>query len=203
MYLKFFQISIWPNREVIRATMLDGFKEKYSSTRAISDCTQIRCQMPSSLLLNSKLFSSYKNHVTLKGLVGIAVSGAITFSSQLYSGNISDCEIVEGSGFLKLEFDNGDTMMADKGFTIDDLLPLGVTLNIPPILGSNNQMTAQDVIKTREIASVRIHVERAINKIKNFHSWDSVVPLSLFGVVNQTWSVCTFLCNIQDPLYST
>ena len=148
MYLNFFQISIWPNREGIRATMLDGFKEKYSSTRAISDCTQIRCQMPSSLLLNSKLFSSYKNHVTLKGLVGIAVSGAITFSSQLYSGNISDCEIVERSGFLKLEFDNGDTMMADKGFTIDDLLPLGVTLNIPPILGSNSQMTAQDVIKT-------------------------------------------------------
>ena len=42
--------------------------------------------------------------------------------------------------------------MADKGFTIEDLLPLGVTLNIPPFLGSNSQMTA-DVIKTEEIAS--------------------------------------------------
>ena len=183
--------------------MLDSFKEKYSSTRAIIDCTEIRCQMPSSLLLNSKLFSSYKNHVTLKGLVGIAPSGAITFISQLYSGSISDREIVERSGFLKLEFDNGDTVMADKGFTIEDLLPLGVTLNIPPFLGSNSQMTAQDVIKTREIASVTIHVERAINKIKNFHLWDSVVPLSLFGVVNQMWSVRTFLCNIQDPFIST
>lgn len=98
--------------------------------------------MPSSLLLNSKLFSSYKNHVTLKGLVGIAPSGAITFISQLYSGSISDREIVERSGFLKLEFDNGDTVMADKGFTIEDLLPRGVTLNIPPFLGSNSQMTA-------------------------------------------------------------
>ena len=93
--------------------------------------------------------------------------------------------------------------MADKGFTIDDLLPLGVTLNIPPFLEFNSQMTAQDVIKTREIASVRIHVERAINKIKNFHLWDTVVPLSLFGVVNQMWSVCTFLCNIRDPFIST
>ena len=203
MYLKFGQVSIWPNREVIRATMPDSFKEKYSCTRVIIDCTEIRCQMPSSLLLNSKLFSSYKNHVTLKGLVGIAPSGAITFISQLYSGSISDREIVERSGFLKLEFDNGDTVMADKGFTIEDLLPLGVTLNIPPFLGSNSQMTAEDVIKTQEIASVRIHVERAINKIKNFHLWDSVVPLSLFGVVNQMWSVCAFLCNIQDPLIST
>ena len=64
-------------------------------------------------------------------------------------------------------------------------------------------MTAEDVIKTQEIASVRVHVERAINKFKNFHLWDSVVPLSLFGVVNQMWSVCAFLCNIQDPLIST
>ncbi|CAH3117580.1 unnamed protein product, partial [Porites lobata] len=157
--------------------MPDSFKEKYSCTRVIIDCTEIRCQMPSSLLLNSKLFSSYKNHVTLKGLVGIAPSGAITFISQLCSGSISDHEIVERSGFLKLEFDNGDTVMADKGFTIGDLLILGVTLNIPPFLGSNSQMTAQDFIKTQEIASVRIHVERAINKIKNFHLWDSVVPL--------------------------
>jgi len=78
--------------------------------------------MPSSLLLNSKLFSSYKNHVTLKGFVGIAPSGAITFISQLYGGSISDREIVERSGFLKLEFDKGDTVMADKGFTIEDLL---------------------------------------------------------------------------------
>lgn len=159
--------------------------------------------MPSSLLLNSKLFSLYKNHVILKGLVGIAPSGAITFISQLYSGSISDREIVERSGFLKLEFDKGDTVMADKGFTIEDLLPLGVNLNIPPFLGLYTQMRAQDVVKTQEIASIRIHIERAINKVKNFHIWDSVVPLSLFGVVNQMWSVCAFLCNMHDPLIST
>ena len=38
--------------------------------------------------------------------------------------------------------------MADKGFTIEDLLPLGVSLNIPPFLGSSNQMPAQDVVHT-------------------------------------------------------
>ena len=70
--------------------------------------------MPSSLLLNSKLLSSYKNHVTLKGSAGIAPSGVITFISQLYSGSFSDREIVERSGFLKLEFDNGDTVMPIK-----------------------------------------------------------------------------------------
>lgn len=75
--------------------------------------------------------------------------------------------------------------MADKGFTIDDVLPLGVSLNIPPFLVDNSQMSAEDVIKTQEIASLRIHIERAINKIKNLHIWDKAIPLHQFGIVNQ------------------
>ena len=59
--------------------------------------------------------------------------------------------------------------MADKGLTIDDILPLGVSLNIPPFLGMSDQMLAEDVIATQEIASLRIHLERAIKKVKNFH----------------------------------
>ena len=90
--------------------------------------------------------------------------------------------------------------MADKGFTIEDLLPLGVTLNIPRFLGQAPQMLPEDVVKTQVIAALQIHVERAINKIKNFHIWDRVTPLSLFPVINQMWAVCTFLCNVQDPI---
>lgn len=140
--------------------------------------------------------------MALKGLVGISPSGAITFVSQLYTGSISDREIVVRSGLLSQAFDDGDSVMADKGFQIQDILPLGVTLNIPPFLGGDSQMSAEDVVQTQQIASLRIHVERAINKIKNFRIWQRVVPLSLFGVVNQMWSVCAFMCNVHDPLIS-
>ena len=92
--------------------------------------------------------------------------------------------------------------MADKGFQIQDILPLGVNLNIPPFLGGNSQMFVEDVVRTQQIASLWIHVERAINKIKNFWIWSGVLPLSLFGAVNQMSSVCAFLCNAQDPLIS-
>lgn len=202
MYLRFGQLSIWPSRKVVNDNMPQDFKGKYPNTRAIIDCTEIKCQMPSSLLLNSELFSSYKNHTTLKGLIAISPAGHISFISQLYTGSISDREITERSGFLDLSFEANDSVMADKGFTIQDLLPVGVSLNIPPFLGSSAQMPAEDVVKTQEIASLRIHVERAINKIKNFHIWDGVVPLSLFGTVNQMWTVCAHLCNVQDPIIS-
>ena len=204
MYLRFGQLNIilWPSRKVVNDNMPQDFKGKYPNTRAIIDCTEIKCQMPSSLLLNSELFSSYKNHTTLKGLIAISPAGHISFISQLYTGSVSDREITERSGFLDLSFEANDSVMADKGFTIQDLLPVGVSLNIPPFLGSSAQMPAEDVVKTQEIASLRIHVERAINKIKNFHIWDGVVPLSLFGIVNQMWTVCAHLCNVQDPIIS-
>ena len=51
--------------------------------------------------------------------------------------------------------------MADKGFTIKDLLPLGVSLNIPPFLGQAQQMSPEDVVKTQVTGALRI-------KIKNF-----------------------------------
>ena len=94
--------------------MLKSFKGRYKSTRDTIDCNEVRCQMPSSLQLNWELFGAYKNHTALKGLVGISPSGAVTFRSQLYTGSISDREIVRWSGFLNLPFDDKDSIMADK-----------------------------------------------------------------------------------------
>ena len=54
----------------------------------------------------------------MKGQVGISPGGAVTFRSQLYTGSISDWEIVRSSGFLNLPFDDKDSIMADKGFTV-------------------------------------------------------------------------------------
>ena len=84
MFLRFGTINIWPTRAEVDCSMPEDFKNKFPTTRVIIDCTEVKCQMPSSLLLNSELFSNYKNHTTLKGLVGISPSGAITFISQLY-----------------------------------------------------------------------------------------------------------------------
>ena len=183
--------------------MPQSFKDEYPKTRVIIDGTEIKCQTPSSLLLHSETYSSYKSHTTFKGLIGIAPSGHITFISQLYAGSISDRELTVRSGLLNLPFSQGDVVMADKGFTISDLLePIGVGLNIPPFLGLRSQQTPKEVIATQEIASERIHVERAINKVKNFHIFNQVIPLSLAGSLNQMWTVCAMLTNIQNPIIS-
>ena len=77
-------IPIWPSREAIDSTMPQSFKNTYPSTRCIIDFTELFCQRPSSLSTQSCMHSHYKNHVTYKGLLGIAPSGGITFISQQF-----------------------------------------------------------------------------------------------------------------------
>ena len=55
----------------------------------------------------------------------------------------------------------GDSIMADKRFDIAyDVLLCGGNLNIPPFLKDRQQLSKKDVILTRQISSLRIHVRR-------------------------------------------
>ncbi len=45
-------------------------------------------------------------------------------------------------------------------------------LNIPLFLRGKKQLSEKELVITRRIASLRIHVERAMERIKNFHIFD-------------------------------
>jgi len=63
--------------------------------------------------------------------------------------------------------EEGDSVTADRGFEIQDLLvQRKVYLNIAPFMRSKDQLNPDKDNETREIASVRIHVERAIESLK-------------------------------------
>lgn len=200
MYLQLTEITTWISRRAIDAAMPPAFKEKYPSTRVILDATEIRCDVPTSFVTQSQVYSSYKSAHTFKALVGVSPHGVLTFVSELFTGCTSDRECVVRSGFLKLKFDAGDAVMADKGFKIKDLLQSKqVMLNVPPFL-MHGQFTSEEVEETQEIAAIRIHVERKIKKIKGYHIFDRPIPISLVPLANQMWAVSAFLTNFQPPL---
>ena len=70
--------------------------------------------------------------------------------------------------------------MADRGFTIKDLLKqLKIDLNIPLFLEGKQQLSPQEIERGRKIVSLRIHVERAIGRIKLFSILKGTIPLSM------------------------
>ena len=96
---------------------------------------------------------------------------------------------------------NGDSIMADKGFNIgSELKELGLELNFSPFLKGNPGFQEHDVIKTQTITQHRVHVERAIGKAKRFRIFHSVIPVAMFGSVIQIWTVACLLSNFQAPI---
>ena len=128
---------------------------------------EIFIQTPRDLQLQSSTWSSYKHHNTANFLIACTPNGCICFTSPLYVGSISDVELTRVSGFLQeLEGKDGISVMTDRGITIEDQLKeINVELNIPPFLDGRLQLPADEVKRGRQIASLHIHVERAIGQI--------------------------------------
>jgi len=192
--------NIWPTREQIKQYMPAAFNALYPDTRVVIDCTEIAIQCPSSMVLRSELYSSYKGRTTLKCLIGVTPSGAVSFISALYAGSISDKHITKVSGLLDL-LEPRDVVMADKGFLIADLLkPLQCSLVIPHFLAKKKQFSSIENKHNKTVANLRVHVERANRRFKEYHLFDAPIPLSLAGSVNQLWCVACLLSNFQGPL---
>jgi hypothetical protein len=190
---------VWPTKETIQDHMPESFK-RFPNTRVILDCTEFFIETPSSFVNQSVTYSSYKSHNTFKLLVGSSPTGAVTFLSKLWGGNASDKHIVKESGLLNL-LEKGDSVMADKGFNMKDLLePLVVTLNMPPMRDSNRQLSTKEVEQTRRIASVRIHVERKMEQIKNFRILRGTIPDTEWHNANNIVLICAALTNLEPPL---
>ena len=202
MYQQLKEINWVPTMEQVAATLPQPFLEKFPSTYSIIDATEVFIQTPSDLRMQSSTWSNYKHHNTAKVLIGCTPNGVVTFVSKLYVGSISDVELTSVSGYLKtLDGKDGVSVMADRGFTIRDLLKeKNISLNIPPFLEGRKQLSTQDIKHGRGIASLRIHVERVIGRIKNYSILKGTLPISMIRIADQIVSVCAWLTNFQPAL---
>lgn len=179
--------------------MPKSFHENYPKTTVIIDCAETFIQRAKNLKTRGETYSHYKSHNTGKYLVGIAPHGQIMFISKGFGGNSSDKANVEESGLNYLL--PGDEIMADRGFTIGDLLfPLKVKLNIPAFTKGKDQLSEEDVTETRRIDTVRIHVERAIKRLKLFRILSQVVPVTSMKKLSDYLIVCAALVNLRSDL---
>ena len=190
----------WPTQDILRNRPISAFKY-FRNTIAVIDCTEFNVQKASSTSTQRKTWSSYKHHNTLKLVVACTPSGTITFLSKLYTGNISDKQIVTKSGFL----DNirpGDNVLADRGFLIRDVLCVrGATLNIPPF-AHGRQLSMHATTLTRRIARARVVVERAIGRLKEFQLLQRPIPINTISNIDSAVKICACLCNLQPCLSS-
>lgn len=189
----------FPSQEAIRQTLPATFKENYSTCRVIIDCTEMKTQTPPTVEQRIHMYSSYKGGYTAKYLIGIAPNGMITFLSNGYGGRATDTYITNNCGILDL-LESGDTILADKGFPNINIQD-GIVLVMPPFAKSGQaQFPASDMEQTYGIASLRIHVERVIQRVKIFNILTNTIPVSLFPRLDKIVHLCSVLTNLSSPI---
>lgn len=185
-WIKFLGVQLrglvfWPDKNSISTMLPATLVDNYPNFRCILYCSETFIE---------------KKPNSLKYLVGIAPNGHISFMSRAWGGHLTDRQIVLQSGFLDL-LDPNDLIMADREFPIEeDLLCKKATLVIPPPSSGLEQNVAQ----IKKVANIRIHIERAINRLKLFHILSTTLPVVLAQLFDDILIICAALCNMLPPL---
>lgn len=117
--------------------------------------------------------------------------------SKAYGGRSSDSFITNDSGLLNL-LESDDEIMADKGFP-----------GIKTAVGKNNSIlvmpsfmhdgiTQDEIINTYQIVSVRIHVERSIQRVKIYNILQKI-PTEMLQCIDDIIFLCCVMTNLQPP----
>ncbi|KAK3891895.1 hypothetical protein Pcinc_001169 [Petrolisthes cinctipes] len=198
------ELLVYPSAATVRSYLPPDYPSEYADTRIILDCTEFFITTPGNTSSQAATFSSYKHHNTVKALIGVTPTGVITFVSKTFGGNTSDAHIFQSEFISRLE--PGDAVMVDKGFNIADLaLEYGAKLYIPPFTrnksgGKGKTLNQNEIKTTRDIARLRVHVERAIRRIKEFKILSNRIDCKLFPLLDQILVIVAVLSNFGPPL---
>ena len=189
----------FPGKETVIKAMPIQFRANYSHVRAIIDAFEIEIQKPSNSCNQALTWSEYKKANTLKYLVSCSPDGFINFISLGYGGRISDTHLYKIS---KLE--EKCTVMADRGFKhINTLLFVKqCRLVRPPSKAANQKLTKNESKDTKRVASLRIHIERVIVRLREYELLTPHARLhhSIMPYIDAAVKISAALVNLQSPI---
>ncbi|KAJ8670847.1 hypothetical protein QAD02_002106 [Eretmocerus hayati] len=166
---------------LLRANIFDGnFDDsvyRYSNVQSIIDCFEIEIEKPSNALHQALIWPNYKRYNTDKYLLAVTGDGLITYVSY----GVAD------RGFKHLEHP-----LQKKNWTL--MRPLSVSKDV--------KSTKEEVKLTKQVASIRIHVERVISRIRHFEILNihSRVDNYLVPHSDSMVRIACGLVNLQTPV---
>ncbi|CAN7975733.1 unnamed protein product [Ixodes persulcatus] len=191
----------WPEKDAIVSCLTTYFWE-YKDTRMVLDCTEIEIERPKDLMSRLLTYSHYKRTYTAKVLVSETPGGLISYVSPAYGGKASDTFITKQSQLLDRCTPHVDSVMVDKGFLINELCrEKNVRMIRPPFL-MEKQLTTEEARSNQSIACARVHVERAIQRMKIYRILRNRFDLDLVPYIDKIFTVIAGMVNLLKPLFS-
>ena len=139
---------MFPDRDALQHLKPKVFKY-FKSIRCSVDYTEFFFEVPRNYAQQGNIYSAYKHHTTMKCLIAVNPNKAACFTSDLYEGSIDDVTLFSQCAILNY-INIGDSLLVDKGFTIQDLLtPRQATVFTSPFLGKHATFTKKEILLTK------------------------------------------------------
>lgn len=191
----------WPTTEQIAKNIPHYFRPDFEDVVVVLDCTEMPIMKPKCLHCRINTYSHYKSRETAKYLIGVTPGGSISYVSCGYGGKSSDKQIVVEERVLDL-LAPGQAVMTDKGFMIDEECKRrNVKLVRPPFLnGPQKQLSKIEATQNVSIAAARVHVERAIQRVRIFSFFNTKIDTRFLSVLDELLIISCAIVNISSPI---
>lgn len=191
----------WPNKDEIKCNLPKCFQKNFARVRTIFDCTEIEVPRLKCLKCRIVSYSHYKGRQTIKFLIGVSPAGTVVYMSPAYSGKSSDKHIFNMERVIE-NFENyNDAIMSDKGFHVEnECLERGIELIRPHFLRRKTKFSKQEAKVNDEIAKARIHVERVIQRLKQFKIFNQKISRNMLPYMSSIAKIISCLVNIGSPI---
>ncbi|XP_033208252.1 uncharacterized protein LOC117167433 isoform X1 [Belonocnema kinseyi] len=159
------------------------------SEKSFDDSADSQLLPKSKLMILSKDWASnsarYSHVQSLINCFEIAIrkpDSLTNFISEGFGGKASDVAIVEHFNYLTTLPRNA-AVMADRGFKFLDQLSLHkIVLSFVLLVALLRKLTKEQVTETRRIASLRIHIERVIERFRYFVTFKPRARIPIEGL---------------------
>ena len=124
----------------------------------------------------------------------------VTFVSKGETGRVSDPDLFRKSGVMD-HLPAGSKVMADRGFKAceADLASHSMGLVRPPSVSCTAKMTRLETMETKRVASLRIHVERVIGRLRLYRMLEphAATPNTYLDMLDDVVVIACGLVNMQ------
>lgn len=191
-------VVYFPSVKEIRSNLPSCLRT--DTIRGVLECIEVNIRIRKCTNCRSSSYSGYKQSDTTKFLICITPGGLISYVSNGYSGNSTDKFIFNNENLIN-QFDSGDTIIVNKGFLIEEETKAkGIKIIRPTSFQSNQmQLNEADVITNTKIAVVRVHVERAIEKMTMFAMLSGSVDYNVLPCVDDIVYIIASTVNLSTP----
>ncbi|KAM7315259.1 hypothetical protein ISCGN_005041 [Ixodes scapularis] len=174
----------------------------YQTVRLVLDCTEMAVAQPKCSKGALRLYSFYKKSFTCKYMISVTPGGIIAHISKGYGGRASDKAIFEQSGLLYMLEPVTDAVMVDRDFLIDSICEDRLIAVIRLPFRKQNQLSKRDALETHRIAAARVHVERAIQRLKIFRLLSSKILCNMLCMMDNIMTIVAGVINLSAPIFA-